>query len=132
MFTCARDILSLNRVREESLVFSDISSSAVQALRENKKPGITGSKYLHDYVPLYFGTQTPMQYVISHPASTRGREITKPQDELDWNVINCPGDYQGSEGQCYSREWRRKKCSEVLVPNSVPVELFSRSVTFRN
>lgn len=165
-----KGILSLNRVREKSLQFIDISSQEVQARRENKKLRINGGKNLHDYVPLYFATQTPMQYIISHTAKSLGREAITPQDELvfididplaiftlpnviftdgnaansetqffndikdldkiDWDVIYCPGDYHGSNRQCYKKEWKRKKCSEVLVPNSVPIELFSRIVVF--
>jgi len=163
-------ILSLNRVREQSLEFRDISSSNVQLIREYKKPGITDSKNLHHYVPLYFATQTPTQYIISHSATLRGREniisqdmlvfididplaiFTLPNviftdgnaaasetvffndindlDKIDWDVINCPGDYYGSNGRCYGKEWKRIKCSEVLVPNYISVELFSRIVVF--
>lgn len=49
---------------------------------------------------------------------------------LDWEVIHGPGDYEGTKGECYSKEWQRKRASEVLVPDCVPVELFSRIVLF--
>jgi ssDNA thymidine ADP-ribosyltransferase DarT-like protein len=50
--------------------------------------------------------------------------------KLDWETINCPGDYHGSSGKCYNREWKRKKASEVLVPEKVPAKYISRIVVY--
>ena len=162
-------ILSRNVMKKLSLIYTDISNPSVQNNREFKKPGILNSKKnIHDYVPLYFSTQTPMQYVVSNSARSRttqnivaqnklvfidvdpasiftlsnmiftdgnasNRETKfyndlKDFDKIDWNVINSPGDYHGSNGQCYKKEWQRKKCSEVLVAGAVPQMYFSRIV----
>lgn len=41
---------------------------------------------------------------------------------LDWRIIRTPN--------CYSIEYKRKKASEVLVPNNVPLDYFSRFVVY--
>lgn len=41
---------------------------------------------------------------------------------LDWQVLNCPN--------CYSREYKRKKAAEVLVPDMVTIDVIDRVSTF--
>lgn len=64
-------ILAYSLVDAIKLPHQDIASPSVQSLRGNRvsPAGIP----LHHYVPLYFGVQTPMQYVITHAAPTRDR-----------------------------------------------------------
>jgi hypothetical protein len=105
-----------------------------------------GGRPLHDYVPLYWATHTPMQYVVT----VKDRSL--PQEDLVFFVMNAleiltiPGvwttdgnaasnetnRYPGagavpnldwsvlSKPNCFSREYKRKKCAEVLVPDCVP------------
>ena len=164
-----KGILSYNLVSQMHIEHRDIADQGVQQNR-NKKVPLTQLS-IHEYVPLYFATQTPMQYVITQSAATKGRSIvcstkdlifldldasqifgqpgvifsdgnaaraseTKfyadPADlvKLDWETINCPGDYYGSSGKCYNPEWKRKKSSEVLVPGKVSPQYISRIVVF--
>lgn len=107
---------------------------------------IVGNRPLHDFVPLYWATHTPMQYVVTQ------REARLPQEQLVFfvldpaSVLQLPGVwttdgnaassetrmFEGREGlkhldqtilatpNCFSREYKRKKCAEVLVPGEVP------------
>ncbi len=164
----ADGILPHSVVTKKGLAHKDIADAEVQQHRNGIVPS-TG-KPIHEYVPLYLATQTPMQYVITHPARTRGREqIVYPEDlvfidvdagrilgqsgvvfcdgnaassktsfynnlcdldKLDWKTIHCPGDYKGSGGKCYDADWKRNKSSEVLVPERIASDLFSRFVVY--
>ena len=162
-----KGILSYNLISQLKIKRCDIAATGVQQIR-NKKIILT-NRSLHEYVPLYFATQTPMQYVITQPVETRGvvcptkhlvfLDLDASQvfrhpgvifsdgnaarlsetlfysdpadlDKLDWATINCPGDYHGSLGMCYKREWQRKKSSEVLVPEKIPPKYISRIVVY--
>jgi len=165
-----RGILSYNLISRKQITHRNIAAAGVQQIR-NKTIPLT-KRSIHEYVPLYFATQTPMQYVITQPAETRGREsVACPTkhlvfldldasqvfrqpgvifsdgnaarssetsfyadladlDKLDWATINCPGDYEGSSGKYYNREWKRKKSSEVLVPEKVPPQYICRIVVY--
>ena len=68
----ATGILSYNLILRMHLNHRDIADDRVQEIRKSIIP--LTKRSIHDYVPLYFGTQTPMQYVITHPAMTRGRK----------------------------------------------------------
>lgn len=71
-------ILSYNKA--QALPHHSVALWSVQNRRKSKIPG-TG-KQIHDYVPLYFATHTPMQYVVTIPAPTKHRIKVLPQDEL--------------------------------------------------
>lgn len=155
-------ILSNNRAKH--IDHKDFSAQDVQLQR---KFIISGTfRTPHNYVPLYFATNTPMQYVITTPAFTKNRNrVTNNNDlifieldaikifklhgviftdgnvaasktcfykdiadldKLDWNTINSPNQYP----YCYDSEWKRKKGSEVLVPDAIPVTFFTRIVAF--
>jgi hypothetical protein len=47
-------------------------------------------------------------------------------DKLDWNTMHLPNEYP----QCYNPDYKRKKASEVLVPDHIPIELFDRIVAY--
>lgn len=100
---------------------------------------------LHDFVPLYWATHTPMQYVI-----TQKRRWIAQDDlvffEIDDGVLDIEGTwmsdghavsddtefYEGTSGwdevdweivdtyDCWSKEYRRRKAAEVLVYGKVP------------
>ena len=155
-------ILSYNNAK--AVPHRSVALVSVQEWRESMIPG-TG-KRIHDYVPLYFATHTPMQYVITTPAPMRGRAMVLKQrdlvfievdatkvfsllgviftdgnaasnetnfysdisdlDKLDWDSIWRPNTFP----HCYDPEWKRKKASEVLVPDRMPIEFFSSIVVF--
>lgn len=73
-------ILSYNKVLQMGLNHRDISDTIVQDRRAVRK--LPNKKTVHDYVPLYFSTQTPMQYVVTHQAATRGRDQVTQEDVL--------------------------------------------------
>jgi len=51
----------------------DVSMERVQWLRKNTK--LPNGKSIHDYVPLYFGIFTPMQYVLTYGSSNYDNPI---------------------------------------------------------
>lgn len=73
-------VLSYNKVLQLGLNHRDISDTIVQDRRAVRT--LPNNKTIHDYVPLYFSTQTPMQYVVTHQASTRRREHVLEEDDL--------------------------------------------------
>jgi len=73
-------ILSYNKILQLGLNHRDISDTIVQNRRAVRK--FPNKKTIHDYVPLYFSTQTPMQYVVTHQAATRGRDQVLQEDDL--------------------------------------------------
>lgn len=75
-------ILSHNKVLQMGLNHRDIADPNVQDRRAVRM--LPNGKTLHDYVPLYFSTQTPMQYVDTHQAATRGREQVLREDDLSF------------------------------------------------
>lgn len=157
-------ILSYNKAKD--LPHRSVALWSVQKRRKSRIPG-TG-KRIHDYVPLYFVTHTPMQYVITTSAPTKRRNKVLKQknlvfievdatkvfslpgvifsdgnaasnetsfysdladlDKLDWDSIWRPNEYP----HCYDPEWKRKKASEILVPDRIPIEFFSRVVVFNH
>jgi hypothetical protein len=127
-----------------------IADIAVQGRREGRA---IGGRNLHDYVPLYFGVFTPMQYVVTNRNATLQAttvafaevniaKVFEIEDVwyTDGNAAsNGTSFYQGFEGisqiewdivlhenACYSREYKRRKCAEVLVPDRVPPECIER------
>jgi hypothetical protein len=131
-------LLSHNEAHSKGYVQSDISNRTVNALR-NKNENIYGLN-LHDYVPLYIKVKNPMMFVRNtidenlvvltikpeilnikgslftngNAASNRTqyfRNIEKIA-QLDWGCLNNNywNDYE---------DGKRKKCSEVLVPNQI-------------
>ena len=147
-------ILSHNHV--SALSHQSFSDWAVQRRRSSLIP--FRGKSLHDYVPLYFGSHTPMQYHFTQST----RRVIEQDDlifiELDAlkvfelpDVIYTDGNAASSGTvaylmpaylrkldwhliyhvrRCYSKEYKRRKSAEVLVPNSVPTECFLRMVVF--
>lgn len=150
-----RGILSYNKAK--SLPHRSFADASVQWRRDHLIiPG--ADRHIHDYVPLYFTTHTPMQYVLTQGAnrvieqgdlvfievdavrafSTPGTVFTDGNvasgetyiytdleclSELDWHVVR-------EVPNCYSREYKRKKAAEVLVPDHIPSDYFLRVVVF--
>jgi len=145
----ARGILSYNSV--EKMEHINYAPWDVQKRREEEIPGF--GKQIHDYVPLYFATHTPMQRVLTrktkkglppltqeelvfvevkidvfkiegvvfsdgNAASSETKFYTEFEDfsKLDWKIIHNP--------KCYSRNYKRKKTAEVLIPDNVPIQYF--------
>jgi hypothetical protein len=139
-------ILSRNRAVELDLMLADISDQSVQAGRDEMT---RGGRNLHDYVPLFFRPLTPMQYVIcvhhgkrdevamievdpivfaldgviftdGNARSNESKDYSDISDLelLDWDILNTP--------DAWSREYKRKKSAEVLVPHVVPVNYIRR------
>jgi len=106
---------------------------------------------LHDFVPLYWATHTPMQYVVTRKTRTL-REDDLVFFVLDAaQVLTVPGVmttdgnaasqetvfYEGMGAlphldleiictpNCYSPDYKRRKCAEVLVPDRIPPDKIS-------
>lgn len=133
-------ILSRNRVQRLGLTGVDLSDESVQSGRRTLE---LNDRPLHDYVPLFFRPLTPMEYVICVRQGKRnevamieiatdvfalpgvvfcdgnaraGETIFYDELEdlanLDWDILDTP--------DAYTREYKRKKSAEVLVPDVVP------------
>lgn len=143
-------ILALNVVRKCPEIASGSSSIADPFVNARRDRTILGGRSLHDYVPLYWATHTPMQYVRT--VSPGGF----PQEELVFfvmdadEVLGIPGVvtsdgnaasddtafYPGDGAlpfidwaivatpNCYWKTYKRKKCAEVLVLERIPREYF--------
>lgn len=149
-----RGILSHNKA--EHLQHQDVSLSWMQDQREKIVP--VSGKPLHEYVPLYFATHTPMQYIITH--NNQWGHPTIPQDDLIFieisplrvfitrGVVFTDGNAGRYRAKFYTNiadldklHWdiirKRKvmgsdtklwKCAEVLVPDVIRPAHFSRIV----
>jgi len=113
---------------------TDISDRSVQARRKD----------FHLYVPLFFADNTPMLYTVfkykyenvcileinngvmdtegvkisNGNVACQNTEIYDSLEELtdeEWSIIN-------SRSSAYSKEWKRIRAAEILVPYKVPVE----------
>jgi hypothetical protein len=150
-------ILSYNKIQSYKKSYPDfnnlttsIADPFVNSRRHYRI--LSSGRSLHDYVPLYFATHTPMQYVIS----IRDKKLSQHElvfIEVDTKkVLNLPGIFTtdgnaassetqffaGNSGleyidwkivntrECSSPEYKRKKCAEVLIPECVEPELFVR------
>ncbi len=128
-----------------------VSSIADPSVNQRRHWRQIGERSLHDFVPFYWATHTPMQYV-----TMRNKVI--PQDDLVFfvcdaeEILELPGIWtsdgntasdetsvfpgRGAEPlldwkiintrDCYWKEYKRKKCAKVLVPDCVPHELIKR------
>ena len=107
---------------------------------------VVGDKSLHDYVPLYWATHTPMQYIATEKEkkiepddlafflveSAQLRKIagvwTTDGNAASTETVCCPGwgalphlDFKILQTvNCFSKENKRKKAAEVLVPGGIP------------
>jgi hypothetical protein len=129
-----------------------IADQLVQHRRDRK---ILDDRSLHEYVPLYFGAHTPMQYVVTRDnIGEQGQIVTFSEvnlervfssDDVWFTDGNAASDdtsfYNGLEGisavhwdlvldrrPCISDDWKRWKAAEVLVPRQVPPEYIDRYV----
>ena len=142
-----RGILSYNRAK--LLPHCDASNWGVQRLRGQLIVPNT-SRSLHDFVPLFFATHTPMQYVL-----TQGYFASMKQHDLvvfeisaskafakrgrvfsDGNAAACGTKFYRKlrDLHCldwniirtynaYSPKYKRIKSAELLVPDRVPPEM---------
>jgi hypothetical protein len=135
-----------SRRRYEIMGSKPIADPDVQRKREGWQ---VYGKNLHDYVPLYIGVHTPMQYVVTQrDFELQAKTIAFAEVSVD-KVFNIDGVcytdgnaassassvYTGVEGidaidwhivlnesRCWSAEYKFRKCAEVLVPDCVPPE----------
>jgi hypothetical protein len=150
-------IFSLNAATDTP--HKNVSWSEVQLRRRDKF--LIGSLNLHDYVPFYFATHTPMQYVITHETNNSTPSLTQDQlailkidarevfqlsdivftdgnaasqntafltepdelNKLNWSVIR-------NFRYCFTRELKRLKSAEVLVPRHLPKDAISGIIVY--
>lgn len=144
----ARGILSHNQVPEQGLKATSFADLGVNHRREKKSVPECG-RSLHDFVPLYWATHTPMQYVITmKPKGPKGIAqddlvfiVMNAQDILEMDgVMTTNGNAADDNAQfyagggaipkldwdviktsnCFSKTWKFLKAAEVLVPDCIP------------
>lgn len=155
-YILAYGILSYNEVKSHPDLINNSASIADPFVNNRRHRVVVGGKSLHDYVPLYWATHTPMQYVVTikerrldqrdlvffvfeakrvlaipgvvttdgNAASSETRFFNGKGaiEHLDWGILNTRN--------CYSREYKRRKCAEVLVPKKIPTSLIGAIVVY--
>lgn len=140
-------IFSYNRIHSVSEL--QVQSIAHPFVNDRRHWRQFEGRSLHDYVPLYWATHTPMQYVVTFKdpclpqtqlvffVFRASRVLQLPSvfttdgnassdatqfysgdgalEHLDWEVIHTP--------DCWTKEYKRKKCAEVLVPDRIETNL---------
>ncbi len=140
-------------VLRKALGLADISDPFVQERREGRHDGVNG-RPIHDYVPMYFATHTPMQYVVTiRPGGLDQQQLVffeldlarlleNPEAVVSTGnaASNCSEFFMGQVGikhvkweyvrrrDCYSWPGKNWKSAEVLYPDEVPTRLFTRIV----
>lgn len=138
-------ILSFNNVRSDPAVASRSQSIADPNVNARRSVRSVDGRSLHDFVPLYWATHTPMQYVRTvSPGGFSQEELIffafAARDLLVLpGILTCDGNaasndttfYDGAGAlpfidwrvvdtrNCYSSEYKRLKCAEVLVPDRI-------------
>jgi hypothetical protein len=140
-------ILPRNKLEKSTLkaVSRSIDDRSVNARRGDRT--IFG-RSLHDFVPLYWATHTPMQYVVTKATDRiADNELVfivlnsslvnclKPIVTTDGNAANDDTSFYEGWGavpyldvsilncrKCLSKEYKRKKSAEVLVGETIPPE----------
>lgn len=124
----------------------------VQFRRDHK---VVFGRSLHDYVPLYIGLFTPMQYVVTkNNFAEQGQRIVFAEVSVakvfdlkgvcysdgnaasnDTCFYNDPSgldaihwDIVLHENRCWTPEWKRWKMAEVLVPDQILPQCIDRYV----
>jgi len=141
-----RGILSHKRVQQLGLLHHDISDPEIQQYRVTK---VVAGRPLHDYVPLFFRTETPMQYKV---CIERAQANEVAVLEVDVGVFGVSGivftdryafsskrnEYQDLDDlrnldwadlDDQSRLWaqaRSRRSAEVLIPDQVPATYIRR------
>ena len=145
-----RGILSFNALRENSDLRESSVSIADPFVNNRREGRQLDGRSLHDFVPLYWATHTPMQYVVTDQrlpqedlvffvleaerildlpgvwttdgnAASRSTTIYPGRgalQSLDWVILRTRN--------CFSSEYKRKKCAAVLVPDRIGPDLFAR------
>lgn len=159
---CVFGIHSYNQMRRphfrdlaRKIGVKDVADAFIQERREVRRESVNNLP-IHEYVPLYFATHTPMQYVVTR----RSRTLSQHNlvfIEVDFEslfamrgVIVCNGNaasdrvcfYDGRDGLRHVK-WdyvMRRDCTrwpdtvwkaaEVLVPREVPPRAITRLVVF--
>lgn len=144
-------LLSHNYAHNKGIVKVDISDHDVNDRRTRKDPFY--NKSLHDYVPFYINPKNPMLYVrkadqddilligvkpmkllnrsflvTDGNAASDGTSFSDSATflaSLDWQVLKA--DYWNS-----FQDGKRKRCAEVLIPNSVPLTDIGEIVSNNN
>jgi len=141
-------LLSHSVAHNQGLVTEDISLNDVNKRRDKLEP--YNQKSLHDYVPLYINPKNPMLFlrkILSDDliiiavssdtmlydtclftdgnAASRSTSIYKDLTnlrKLDWDCIK--GEYWDN-----FQDGKRKKCSEVLILDRIPIDRINRIIT---
>lgn len=82
-------VLHLIRFKER-IPYESIAEEKIQKLRTHRKTcdGDQALIIVHDYVPMFFAKHTPMQYVITISAPTKGREAKVCNTELAFILVD--------------------------------------------
>lgn len=149
-------ILSHNRLTSNESLRAASVSIADPFVNERRHAICIGDRSLHDYVPLYWATHTPMQYVVTiqrgeltqhdlvffvldarrilelpgvwttdgNAASDKTKffEGDGALAHLDWKVL--------SNRCCFSPDYKRRKCAEVLVPDAVSPHMIAHIAVY--
>lgn len=145
-------VYSYNRVNDSPELCGGRHSIADPFVNGRRHRLVINERSLHDYVPLYWATHTPMQYVVTQ------KEKRLEQQKLVFflfdpskifaisGVLSTDGNaaceetlfYEGRGAEpyldwkiletkdCYWPNYKRKKCAEVLVPDCIPPSLISK------
>jgi hypothetical protein len=148
-------IFSFNHMKD--IPHRNIASDAVQRRRAFYVP--SSGRSVHDYVPLYFATHTPMQRRLTHGTGVHSPQLTEDAlaiFELSArrlfaleDVVFTDGNAASSRTQffddtaqfgrlnwdiirnrrCYSDRFRWRKAAEVLVPDRIDPSLIEQVIT---
>ena len=142
-------VLSCNQLRRHEALAELTVSIADPSVNSRRRDRVVDGRPLHDYVPLYWATHTPMQYVVTQKERRLRQEdlvffVFDSNDVLDVpGVLTTDGNaaseattfYRGRAGlqyldwkilrtrDCYSPEYKRRKAAEVLVPGKIDAAL---------
>ena len=141
-------LLSHTAAHNQGLITKDISLKDVNMKRAKLEP--YNQRSLHDYVPLYINPKNPMLFLrkilsdnliiiavssdtmlydtclfTDGNAASRSTSIYKyliNLNKLDWDCIK--GEYWDN-----FQDGKRKKCSEVLILDRIPIDRINRIIT---
>ena len=140
----------------KTLNHTDVSLNSVQRRRTRYMPGT--NKEIHEYVPLYFATHTPMQYVLTQ--GTKWSYAILSEEDLVFFLVDPVKAFQvdgmrftdgnaSADGtsfyddigslnklhwdiintiNCYSEDYRWAKAAEVLLPTKVTPAMITKVI----
>jgi hypothetical protein len=84
-------VLCKNLARQQTVPYKSIANPWVQRRRDyitTKIDGITRAIDLHNYVPTFIAKHTPMQYIITTSAPSKGRDAVVTNNNLVFILID--------------------------------------------